>query len=112
MSKCLRDGFGATLRELVTASFALVAALAWNDFAQAAIAELVPKPANSAVAKLLYAGTITLVVVIVVWACRAVHRVCSDFGSEVERKVNNNDFSARSGDDAREDAELLQQKNE
>jgi Family of unknown function (DUF5654) len=48
----------------IVAAFSLVASLAWNEAVKSLIDTLIPSGGNSIVAKFLYAGIITLFVVL------------------------------------------------
>ncbi len=82
------SGFGLTLVDLITAALALVAALAWNDLARAIFDRLVPEPRNHLLAQTIYVLTLTLVVVMVMWGCRATHRLLCEAGARAERRLN------------------------
>lgn len=83
-----QESIGTTLRDLLIAAFALVAALAWNDFARSVVTRFVSHNSNAIAANFVYAITISLVVVMIVWSCRAIHSVGGSLGKRAEKWVN------------------------
>lgn len=69
--------FGETVEELFASAFVLVAALAWNDFARAAIDKIIrdPQDTEKLWARLLYAISVTCFAVLIAWCCHGVVQV-------------------------------------
>ncbi len=67
-----KEKFKERSMTLLTAAFALVAGLAWNDAARSFIELLFPFTRQTVIAKLIYAGVVTVVAVIItMWFNRA-----------------------------------------